>query len=47
MHTVLVVDDEVHIQRMLERRLEKENYIVLSASDADEAIKIIRASDVD
>ncbi len=39
---VLVVDDDPSMQRMLRNRLEREGYNVVTASDGDEAIDMIR-----
>ncbi len=39
-HTVLVVEDEPELRRMLCLRLETENYRVLSAADGEEAKKV-------
>jgi putative two-component system response regulator len=40
--TVLVVDDERTIVRLLERLLTTEGYVVLTAQDGDEALDIVR-----
>jgi DNA-binding response OmpR family regulator len=40
-HAVLIVDDEPRIFSALRRALHRENYELLSASDSDEALKIL------
>ncbi len=42
--TVLVVDDEEMVRRVVARMLVERGYRVLIAGDADEALKILRAS---
>jgi two-component system, OmpR family, response regulator RpaB len=42
--TVLVVDDEVHIRRVLELKLKINGYQVITASNGREALKIINTS---
>jgi two-component system response regulator HydG len=44
---ILVVDDEVGIRESLRMILEKEGYAVQTASNADEAFRILRAGGVD
>jgi two-component system response regulator HydG len=44
---ILVVDDEIGIRQSLKKILEKENFIVVSASNGEEAFKIIRQGDID
>ena len=39
---VLIVDDDVSMQRMLRTRLEREGYHVVTASDGDEGLNLIR-----
>ena len=39
---VLIVDDDVSMQRMLRSRLEREGYHVVTASDGDEGLSLIR-----
>lgn len=46
MTTVLVVDDEVSIRRMLGYMLGKTNYTVLMASDGEEALEKLAANPV-
>ncbi len=41
---VLVVDDEAHVRRALERALELEGYVVEQASDGEEALARVDAS---
>ncbi|MBU0943630.1 MAG: response regulator [Proteobacteria bacterium] len=45
--TILVVDDDPVIRRLLEQRLAKENYSVLLANDGSEAEKILKGSHID
>lgn len=40
--TVLVVDDEPHLLRLVKHRLEREGYNVLTADDGDAALEIAR-----
>ena len=42
--TILVVDDDDLIRRMMEKALSRLRYKVFTASDADEAIEIIEAA---
>jgi two-component system, OmpR family, response regulator RpaB len=42
--TVLVVDDEVHIRRVLDLKLQLNGYQVITASNGREALKIINTS---
>jgi two-component system, OmpR family, response regulator RpaB len=42
--TVLVVDDEVHIRRVLDLKLQLNGYQVITASNGREALKIINIS---
>ena len=44
---ILVVDDETGIRESLRRILEKEGFCVLTATNGDEAFKLIRAGDID
>ncbi|MGC9323849.1 MAG: sigma-54-dependent transcriptional regulator [Desulfomonilia bacterium] len=44
---ILVVDDEVGIRQSLKMILEKEGYSVVTASNGEEAFKIIRQGDID
>jgi two-component system response regulator HydG len=44
---ILVVDDEIGIRQSLKKILEKEGFEVLTASNGEEAFKIIRGSDID
>lgn len=46
-HTVLLVDDEVNVLSSLERILRNEEYAVLTASSATEALDILQAKSVD
>lgn len=46
-HTVLIVDDEVNVLNSLERTLRNEEYAVLTASSATEALDILQAKSVD
>lgn len=46
-HTVLIVDDEVNVLSSLERTLRNEEYAVLTASSATEALDILQAKSVD
>ncbi|MBN1636504.1 MAG: sigma-54-dependent Fis family transcriptional regulator [Deltaproteobacteria bacterium] len=45
--TILVVDDEIGIRQSLQRILEKEGYHVLTASNGEEAFKVIRQNHID
>ncbi|KQU63511.1 response regulator transcription factor [Rossellomorea marisflavi] len=44
---ILVVDDDLHIQRLVSIHLTKEGYHVLKASDADEALHLLEEERVD
>jgi len=44
---ILVVDDEIGIRESLQKILEKEGYSVVTASNGEEAFKIIRKGDID
>ncbi len=44
---ILVVDDEVHVRKILEYSLTQAGYDVLSAQDGDEAINIIEKETMD
>lgn len=44
---ILVVDDEIGIRQSLQKILEKEGYAVETASNGEEAFRIIRRGDVD
>lgn len=46
-HTVLIVDDEVNVLNSLERTLRNEEYAVLTASSATEALDILQTKTVD
>jgi CheY-like chemotaxis protein len=45
--TILVVDDEVPIRRVLEMKLKNAGYRILSAADGETALNIIRSSTPD
>ena len=47
MRKILVVDDEIGIRQSLKKILEKEGYEVLTASNGEEAFKVIRSDAVD
>lgn len=47
MASVLVIDDEEGIRRLLRRVLEKEGYEVLDAADGKEGINLFRANPTD
>ncbi len=47
MKKILVVDDEIGIRQSLKKILEKEGYEVLTASNGEEAFKVIRSEAVD
>src|SRR5436190_23911220 len=40
-HKVIVVDDEETIRKLLKSRLERDGHEVVTASNADEALKIV------
>ena len=44
---ILVVDDEVGIRQSLKKILEKEGFEVVTASNGEEAFKVIRGGDID
>jgi two-component system probable response regulator PhcQ len=46
-HTVLLVDDEANVLRSLERTLRNEEYAILTASSAAEALDILETAPVD
>ncbi len=46
-HTVLIVDDEVNMLRSLERTLRNEEYAMLTAGSAAEALDILETTPVD
>lgn len=45
--TVLIVDDEAPIRRLLERRLSADGYHCVEAGNADDALKILQSEPVD
>lgn len=45
-HTILCVDDEINILHSVKRLLRKENYQILTASSATEALKILETNPV-
>ncbi len=45
-HTILVVDDDKNFASMICRALEQEPYTVLTASNADEALRLIASNDI-
>lgn len=47
MKTILVVDDEDPIRKLIEMELTDEGYKVLTASDAREALKIVETQPLD
>ncbi len=44
---ILVVDDESHIVKMVESRLQANGYEVISAADGDEGLKLARSESPD
>src|SRR4030042_375317 len=46
-HTVLLVDDEANVLRSLERTLRNEEYAILTAGSAAEALDILETMPVD
>ncbi|MDI6795269.1 MAG: response regulator, partial [bacterium] len=44
---ILIVDDEVHIRKIVEHSLKAAGYDVFSAQDGDEAINIIEKEPMD
>jgi two-component system, NtrC family, response regulator HydG len=44
---ILVVDDEIGIRQSLKKILEKEGFEVMTASNGEEAFKVIRGGDID
>src|SRR5947209_20243815 len=44
---ILVVDDEIPIQRILRRNLSMSNYEVLVADDGDQALEMVRLHEPD
>jgi two-component system response regulator (stage 0 sporulation protein F) len=47
MKTILVVDDEDPIRKLIEMELTEEGYKVITASDAREALKIVETTPLD
>jgi len=47
MATVLVVDDETNIRKLLEKELGEEGYHVLSAPDGETAVELVRDNGID
>lgn len=45
--TVLIIDDQAHIRRVIELKLKKKGYGVLMAGDGEEGLKIIAAQKPD
>lgn len=45
--TILVVDDEASVRKMLSRCLERESYYVLAAADQEDAIEILETNVID
>ena len=43
---ILVVDDEAQVRRLLARILEMDRYVVLEASDGEEALEVLRREEV-
>jgi len=46
-HTLLLVDDEINVLRSLKRLFDEEDYIVLTAENAEEGLKILEQTPVD
>ena len=46
-HTILIVDDEEDLRKVLAMRLDMENYDVTEAADAEEALKITEEKSFD
>jgi len=46
-HTILLIDDEVNVLRALQRLFEDEDYIILTAGNAAEGLKILERAPVD
>lgn len=42
--TILIAEDESHIQKMIENRLKSQGYKVIATSDGEEALQKIRSS---
>ncbi len=47
MSSILIVDDIDYVRKNISTALENEGYDILEASNGDEAMKIIRESDID
>lgn len=45
--TVLVVDDEANIRKLLEKELDEEGYQVLSAPDGEKAVELVKGNGID
>ena len=45
--TVLIIDDQAHIRRVIELKLKKKGYHVLMANDGEEGLRIIQAQKPD
>jgi len=47
MSTILVVDDETNIRKLLEKELGVEGYRVLSTPDGERAVELVEREDID
>ena len=47
MSTILVVDDEANIRKLLEKELGEEGYRVLSAPDGEKAVDLVKGNGID
>ncbi|MFP4458725.1 MAG: response regulator [Candidatus Zixiibacteriota bacterium] len=47
MASILIVDDEIEIRRMLRQMLEREGYTIYDAGDGEKAIQVYKNNDID
>ncbi len=47
MSTILIVDDETNIRKLLEKELAAEGYRVLSAPEGEGAVELVEREDID
>ena len=47
MSTILVVDDEANIRKLLKKELKEEGYHILSAADGETAVDLVKGNSID